>query len=529
MSATPGPPAPTAAGPHAGDPAAPPRPPRVSFFDEQAYRRRRARWLSVTCLIIASGIGIVLSTVVTPLLLLIGGGALRLLARAGISPPATADAARQLGRWAAHHLETFSGLIDSLDKINRLSDLSITLAPLWRLSTVCLPALVAAGAVWCLARIIFMRVAGQDLVVRLKARAPDPSDREERQLANIVEEIAIAAGLPPPRLLLIDSPAVNAATIGRSHANATILVTRGLLDQLDRQQTSGIVAHQIAAITQGDVGVTTSILAVFQTFGFFLTILDLPFRRSAWRALGGFLLCVLAIRRSPVAIARTGELIEEALTAESLVDVDRIMARIRFPRLRLVLIAPLLPPLLLTTFFKLVLFLWTSLFLGPPLAMLFRNRRLAADALAVQLTRDPEALAGALERIAGPSLPGADAGLPGGAETREYFFIHAPLIVGRRTVADRRAITQSLHPMIGRRLARLVALGAAPRAGTNWRWRNLIQLRRQPLLGGLVIFLLLLLIPLGITLVVMIAYITAFVMTMALAAGLTVVTAVLGT
>ena len=503
------------------DPGAAPGPCRVSFFDEQAHRRRAARWLSVVCLVIASGIGVVLSTVVTPLLLLLGGGVLRLLAHLGFSPAATTDVSHVIGKWAAYHLDNFSALIDSLDKINHLSDLGVTLGPLFALSTICLPALVAAGLLWCLMRSILMRIEGEDLVLRLQAREPNRSDSEERQLANIVEEIAIAGGLSPPRLLLIDSPVVNAAAVGRSHKQATILVTRGLLETLDRQQTSGVVAHLVAAIIEGDIGVTASILAVFQTFAFFLTILDLPFRWSAWRALGGFALCALAIRRSPTAVARTGELLEEAQAAESTVDVDRIMAWVPFPRLRLVLIAPLLPLMLLSVFLKLVLFLWTALFLGPPLGMLFRNRRFSADALAVQLTRDPDALAGALEHIAG-------SGVPAGGEAREYFFIHARRESGRRAITDQRTMTLSLHPMIGRRLARLVALGATPQPDRKMRWLNLAEVARHPLQAAIVVGLLLLLVPLGVVLVLAVAYITAIVMTIALAAGLTVVTAVLG-
>jgi hypothetical protein len=89
-------------------------------------------------------------------------------------------------------------------------------------------------------------------------------------------------------------------------------------------------------------------------------------------------------------------------------------------------------------------------------------------------------------------------------------------------------MTLSLHPMIGRRLARLVALGATPQPDRKMRWLNLAEVARHPLQAAIVVGLLLLLVPLGVVLVLAVAYITAIVMTIALAAGLAVVTAVLG-
>jgi hypothetical protein len=74
----------------------------VSFFDEQA-RRRRGTWrLSLACLVVASGIGIVLSAAVTPLLMLLGGGLLNLAARLGLAPAVMHAAVRHIGDWAAY-------------------------------------------------------------------------------------------------------------------------------------------------------------------------------------------------------------------------------------------------------------------------------------------------------------------------------------------------------------------------------------------------------------------------------------------
>jgi Zn-dependent protease with chaperone function len=504
-----------------GGPVAVVQPRSVSFFDEQARRRRSARWLSVVCLLIASGIGVVLSTVITPILLILAGAGLRLLVRLDMFPSAALSALHGLGRWTAGHIATFFLVIDSLDKIHHLSDIGLTLAPLAMLSTLCMPGLAAAALVWILLRGVLARVGGEDLALRLRSRAPNPLDLEERQLANIVDEMAIAAGLPALRLLLVDSPVINAAAIGRSHENATILVTRGLIDRLDRRETGGIVAHLVATIAQGDIGLSVSVLAVFQVLGFFLTILDLPLRWSASRALGGLFLVVVGLRRSPDSVARVGEMLEDGLNARSIDPVQRIFAWVEVSRWRVAVIAPILPFILISLFMKLVLFLWTALLLRPPLGLLWRNRRYSADAGAVQLTRDPDALALALQQIAGSSVPSGGSG-------REYFFVHAPLASIADGAARERGMPTSLHPPIGRRVARLIAMGAKSVGPAQSIWANLAELSRHPARAALVLGLMLLLLPLFAALAVMVAYLTALIMTIVVATGLGIASAILG-
>ena len=145
------------------------------------------------------------------------------------------------------------------------------------------------------------------------SRAAD--DLEERQLGNIVAEMALAAGLPTPRLMLIDADEANAAAFGASHLDATLVVTRGLLDRLDRQETVGAVAHVVASAGNGDLGLAAAVLAVFQTLGAFLTLFDLPFRRGAWITLGG--LAGACVRRVTGAeAAAIGEGLTTSLTPE---------------------------------------------------------------------------------------------------------------------------------------------------------------------------------------------------------------------
>ena len=467
---------------------------RINFFDEQNRRRRSAWVFAGVCLLIAGMIGVVLSSAVTPLLLLAGGGIAHLLAGLGMAPDTMRAAAHGLGHWAEVKGQYFSAFIDSFDRVKRFSDLGASLRPLALLAPVVVPALVAAAVVWAVLRRISLRGDGGDLIARLNARPPDPHDAGERQLANIVEEMAISAGLQAPALLVIDSPHINAAAVGGSRRSANVLVTRGLLDRLDRDETSGVVAHLVASIGAGDIRLTHAILAVFQTFGFFVTFLDLPVRWSAWRALGGLSLVVLGIRRSPEAIERTLVPVEEGMGAETMPDIDKVWGIIPYPRLRKLLLVPLLPLLLVGMILRLVLFLWTALFLGPPLGLIWRNRRYAADAMAVQLTRNPDGLAPALGRIGGSAIPS-------GGEGREYCFIHSLSPATRSGFTGRRTITCSLHPMLARRVQRLAALGATQAPAWSMRWLRYDVIAQYPGRAALVIFLLSLLVPLGIVLV----------------------------
>ena len=493
---------------------------RTSFFDEQKRRRRSAVFLSGACLLIVGGIGVVLSSVVTPLLLLTAGGLLHLAAWIGILPTELRRRAHGIGAWADAFGTKFQALIDLLDKIHHLSDLRVTIAPLLALSPVAVPALIASCVIGILLYCISLRGNGAELILRLHARPPNTNDLEERQLANIVAEMAIAAGLPPPTLRLIDDPGINAAAVGKGRRQATVLVTRGLLDQLDRDETSGVVAHLLASIGAGDIRLMHAILAVLQTFGFFVTILDLPFRWSAWTTLGGLLLVASGLRSAPEKVEQTLEGLESGLDAKTMPDVDRLWSFIPYPKVRKVLLVPLLPLILVSLVLRLVLFLWTALLLGPPLGMICRNRRYVADAMAVQLTRNPDGLARALSQIGGSTIPD-------GGEGREYCFVHGSTSNRRQGFTALRTITQSLHPTLSRRAQRLHALGAAA-GDTRTSLLPPGLLAQHPfkaLLGG---FLLLLLVPLGGMLLFMVGYLTAIAMTMGLAFGLAITAGILG-
>ena len=85
----------------------------------------------------------------------------------------------------------------------------------------------------------------------------DPATPEERQLVNVVEEMAIASGLPRPRLWIVPDDDPNAFATGRDAATASLAVTEGLLRTLSRDELQGVVAHEMAHIQNLDVRLMT--------------------------------------------------------------------------------------------------------------------------------------------------------------------------------------------------------------------------------------------------------------------------------
>lgn len=87
-------------------------------------------------------------------------------------------------------------------------------------------------------------------------------DLDERQLLNTVEEMAIASGLPRPRVFIIDDDDPNAFATGRDPATACVAVTRGLLKQLNREELQAVIAHEMGHVRNLDVRLMTVMAAL---------------------------------------------------------------------------------------------------------------------------------------------------------------------------------------------------------------------------------------------------------------------------
>ena len=258
------------------------------------------------------------------------------------------------------------------------------------------PAITLITLIGMALALLVARTFGDKLVLAsLRATPLDPAQPEHQQLLNIVHEMAVASGLPEPRVLLIPDAAPNALATGHDPQNATIAVTSGLLEKLDRAETQGVIAHEMAHIGNRDtrLGVTIAVLV-----GAIALLADV-----AWR-----------IRVEPR-------------------DRDGEQQPLAF-LLPLLLLATALAPLAS----RLVAF------------AISRQREYLADATAVAFTRNPQALANALENIAADRRP-----MPSGTRGTAHLFFTRP----SPSTADEReggvADWFATHPPIKARIARL--------------------------------------------------------------------------
>jgi len=96
-----------------------------------------------------------------------------------------------------------------------------------------------------------------DKIVLAISKAKPVEKKDYPYLYNVVEGLAIAAGLPKPRCYIIDDTAPNAFASGRNPKNSVIVVTKGLLEKLNRAELEGVIAHEMAHIKNYDVLVQT--------------------------------------------------------------------------------------------------------------------------------------------------------------------------------------------------------------------------------------------------------------------------------
>jgi heat shock protein HtpX len=96
-----------------------------------------------------------------------------------------------------------------------------------------------------------------DRVVLASARAKEVTPQEQPRLHNIVEGLSIAAGIPKPRVYLVPEAAPNAFATGRDPEHASIAVTEGLLQSLNRVELEGVVGHEVAHVVDRDILVGT--------------------------------------------------------------------------------------------------------------------------------------------------------------------------------------------------------------------------------------------------------------------------------
>lgn len=94
------------------------------------------------------------------------------------------------------------------------------------------------------------------------ARPVDTNEPKYRQVVNVVEEMAIASGLPVPAIYVIPDPDPNAFATGKDPQHASIAVTEGLLDQMNREELQAVIAHEMSHVRNYDIRVMTVVAAL---------------------------------------------------------------------------------------------------------------------------------------------------------------------------------------------------------------------------------------------------------------------------
>ena len=238
--------------------------------------------------------------------------------------------------------------------------------------------------------------------------SPDAAGLHQRRLLNVVEEMAIASGTPVPPVYLLDESGINAFAAGYSPGDAVLGVTRGATEKLSRQQLQGVIAHEFSHILNGDmrlnirlIGILHGILVV-GLIGYFL--LRSTFfgasthsrRRSSGNGKGGggggggAVIVILVVSIGLIIIGFLGNLIGGLIKAA-----------------------------------------------------VSRQREYLADASAVQFTRNPGGLAGALKRI-GAVARGSRLQHPSAPEASHMFFAQGVAEGFTRAMATHPPLTQRI-------------------------------------------------------------------------------------
>jgi heat shock protein HtpX len=247
---------------------------------------------------------------------------------------------------------------------------------------------------------ILVSYYNSDRIVTALSGAKLASPQEFKQLHNIVEEMAIASGVPKPKVYVINDTAINAFATGRNPEHAVVCVTTGCLTRLTREELTGVVAHEMSHIKNYDIRVMTMAAILV---GLAVLLSDFLLRMFLWGGLGrgrssrdgGEWIFIVAI------------------------GIGLLLA----------ILTPLIAQIIRFA--------------------ISRQREFLADASAVQMTRYPKGLAGALEKISRDKEP-----LEAANKATAHLYIANPL-KGQKIWFKG---LFSSHPPIAERIAKLRAL-----------------------------------------------------------------------
>lgn len=395
---------------------------RESFLAVQARWRRQAQfWLAAMTLVVFA-LTFVVGLLLAPLAFAVLGLLLDVLNLAVPTPDLLGAVGLRLAAWSDAPQTASAAAIAAATMVAALPGLAALLFAWRRLGRIAADRHVDA-----------LRGA-------LRLRAPRSDDLEEIQLGNLVAEMAIAAGRAAPELLLLDSTACNLGVFGDGE-RAALLVTRGLLDRLDRAQTQALVGQAVAALGNGDGLLAERLFRLDLMIGFLSLLAQAPIDAAARAALRP-LLRWRRSRNPQHELAVLGGVLggtssTQPQMPQPAADSSGWRDYAWMPLMGSLLIGILIVPV-------------ATLLLAAPLnSLIWRRRRLLADATAVQFTRDPQALA---ETYAALARESSDLGL-GLAWLGDLFVLET------KTASNLRIA--SPYPALAARIERLNAMGAA--------------------------------------------------------------------
>ncbi|HRP61830.1 MAG TPA: M48 family metallopeptidase [Phycisphaerales bacterium] len=277
-----------------------------------------------------------------------------------------------------------------------------SLLPSLLLGAIAFAIIAAIGSAWSF-------YGGSSAILFMSGARPIEK-KDDPQLFNVVEELAIAGGIPLPKVYLIDDPALNAFATGRDPQHAAVAITTGLRQQLSRDELAGVMAHEIAHIRHYDIRFA---MLMATMVGIIVFASDAMLRMFFYGGAG---------RRGGMSRSSGGK-----QGGNPAIIILLVLA---------ILLAILAP--LFATLIRLAV---------------SRQREYLADAGAVELTRYPQGLIGALEKLGGCKVP-----LKGANRATAHLFIVNPLKDALKGQGHELSSHFRTHPPLHDRINRLKAL-----------------------------------------------------------------------
>lgn len=266
----------------------------------------------------------------------------------------------------------------------------------WTLFASVSGAILVVVAFGSLYKVLSLAGGGARLAEQLHGRLllPGSTEFHEKRILNVVEEMAIAAGTPVPPVYVLDEPGINAFAAGYAPSDAVIGITRGAIETLSRDELQGVVAHEFSHILHGDMRLNIRLIGVLHgilVLGLMGEYLLRSTRHTRRRSKDSGNIAVVGLGLLVIGYAGTffGNLIKAAVS---------------------------------------------------------RQREFLADASAVQYTRNPNGIAGALKRIGG-STAGSTLGNPATSQISHALFANG--------LQRSFSALFATHPPLGERIRRI--------------------------------------------------------------------------